>query len=114
MANTASAKMAGTRSDFHFGDVTDRVERLYVRDDGVDLAFDVRPDPEIVDEAWATWRAQVAYAESLVEGTPDLGQLGKGKPVPLREVLVHLIREYAQHMGHADLLRERIDGRVGQ
>jgi hypothetical protein len=29
-------------------------------------------------------------------------------------VLVHMIEEYARHMGHADLLRERIDGRVGQ
>ena len=32
----------------------------------------------------------------------------------LREALVGLIREYARHMGHADLLRERIDGRLGQ
>ena len=32
----------------------------------------------------------------------------------LREVLVHMIEEYARHAGHADLLRERIDGRVGQ
>ena len=30
--------------------------------------------------------------------------------VPLREVLVHMIEEYARHNGHADLLRERIDG----
>ncbi len=44
----------------------------------------------------------------------DVAQLGAGRPVPIREVLVHLIREYAQHLGHADLLRERIDGRVGQ
>jgi hypothetical protein len=34
--------------------------------------------------------------------------------ISLREVLVHMIEEYARHMGHADLLRERIDGRVGQ
>jgi len=32
----------------------------------------------------------------------------------LREVLVGMIGEYARHMGHADLLRERIDGRIGQ
>ena len=31
-----------------------------------------------------------------------------------RELLVHMIEEYARHNGHADLLRERIDGRVGQ
>jgi Protein of unknown function (DUF664) len=34
--------------------------------------------------------------------------------VSLREVLVHMIEEYARHCGHADFLRERIDGRVGQ
>ena len=30
------------------------------------------------------------------------------------ELLVHMVEEYARHNGHADLLRERIDGRVGQ
>jgi Protein of unknown function (DUF664) len=38
---------------------------------------------------------------------------GRGS-VSLREVLVHMIEEYARHNGHADLLRERIDGHVGQ
>jgi Protein of unknown function (DUF664) len=42
------------------------------------------------------------------------GTVGKGDVVSLREVLVHMIEEYARHAGHADLLRERIDGRVGQ
>ena len=37
-----------------------------------------------------------------------------GEPVSLRELLVHMIEEYARHNGHADLLRERIDGRIGQ
>jgi hypothetical protein len=32
----------------------------------------------------------------------------------LREVILHMVEEYARHLGHADLLRERIDGRVGQ
>jgi hypothetical protein len=39
---------------------------------------------------------------------------GGGDPISFREVLVHMVEEYAQHNGHADLLRERIDGRVGQ
>ncbi|MDH6542017.1 hypothetical protein M2167_004560 [Streptomyces sp. SPB4] len=73
-------------------------------------------DPALVAEAWATWRAEVAFAERLVEEAPDLGVTGDdgGEPVELREVLVHMIEEYARHNGHADLLRERIDGRVGQ
>ena len=37
-----------------------------------------------------------------------------GSAVQLREVIVHMIEEYARHCGHADLLRERVDGRVGQ
>ena len=35
-------------------------------------------------------------------------------PMSLRWVLVHMVEEYARHNGHADLLRERIDGRVGR
>jgi hypothetical protein len=44
---------------------------------------------------------------------PYVGRGGHQGQVSLREVLVHMIEEYARHMGHADLLRERIDGRVG-
>jgi hypothetical protein len=71
------------------------------------------PDPGVVAEAWETWRAEVAFAEQYVADAPDLDVVGKAGHV-LREVLVHMIEEYARHNGHADLLRERIDGRVGQ
>jgi uncharacterized damage-inducible protein DinB len=71
------------------------------------------PDAEVVDEAWRAWRAEVAFAEKFVADTADLGTPGITQ-VPLRDVLVHMIEEYARHCGHADLLRERIDGRVGQ
>ncbi len=70
-------------------------------------------DPAVVDEAWRAWRAEVAFAEQFVADSADLGALG-ATGVPLRDVLVHMIEEYARHCGHADLLRERIDGRVGQ
>ena len=42
-----------------------------------------------------------------------LGQHDDGD-IEMREVVVHLIEEYARHCGHADLLRECIDGRTGQ
>ena len=42
------------------------------------------------------------------------GPCGTARSVALREVIVHMIEEYARHAGHADLLRERVDGRVGQ
>jgi uncharacterized damage-inducible protein DinB len=74
-------------------------------------------DPELVARAWADWRDEVGYAERYVNGADDLGivaTMRDGQTVSLREVLVHMIEEYARHAGHADLLRERIDGRVGQ
>jgi uncharacterized damage-inducible protein DinB len=74
-------------------------------------------DPAVVDDAWRAWREEVAFAEKFVADSPDLGIKGimrDGTSIALREVLVHMIEEYARHCGHADLLRERIDGRVGQ
>jgi uncharacterized damage-inducible protein DinB len=76
------------------------------------------PDPDVVAEAWRAWREEVAFAEQFVAETPDLGAVGKVPdewrgPVSLRWVLTHMIEEYARHNGHADLLRERIDGRIG-
>jgi uncharacterized damage-inducible protein DinB len=70
-------------------------------------------EPEVVEDAWRAWRTEVAFAEQFVANTAELGAPG-ASGVPLRDVLVHLIEEYARHCGHADLLRERIDGRVGQ
>jgi uncharacterized damage-inducible protein DinB len=70
-------------------------------------------DQLVVEEAWRTWREQVEFSERFVADVSDLGTPGTSG-VQLREVLVHMIEEYARHCGHADLLRERIDGRVGQ
>ena len=73
-------------------------------------------DQAVVDEAWAAWRDEVGFAEQFARDTAlnFVGRDGAGEPVSLRELLVHMIEEYARHNGHADLLRERIDGRVGQ
>jgi uncharacterized damage-inducible protein DinB len=73
-------------------------------------------DPAVVEEAWAAWRDEVAFAEQFTRDH-DLGFIGhdsEGGLVLLRELLVHMIEEYARHNGHADLIRERIDGRVGR
>ncbi len=69
--------------------------------------------PDVVEEAWRAWRQETAFAERFVADTADVGAVG-ASGLPLRYVLVHMIEEYARHCGHADLLRERIDGRVGQ
>ena len=93
------------------------VPRLYSSDDDRDGDFDnAVADPELVDDAWQRWREEVAFAEQFVDNAQDLGVTGNHRhhgPISLREVMVHMIEEYARHMGHADLLRERIDGRVG-
>jgi uncharacterized damage-inducible protein DinB len=73
-------------------------------------------DPAVVEEARAAWREEMAFADEFI-ADHDLGFVGhdsEGDPVSLRELLVHMVEEYARHNGHADLLRERIDGRVGQ
>jgi uncharacterized damage-inducible protein DinB len=74
-------------------------------------------DLAVVADAWQSWRDEVAFAERYVADADDLGIRGTmrdGNTVALREVIVHMIEEYARHAGHADLLRERVDGRVGQ
>ncbi|WP_343443367.1 DinB family protein [Micromonospora schwarzwaldensis] len=73
-------------------------------------------DPALVGQAWTAWRREVGFAERFVAAAPDLEVRGHrgDRMVSLRELLVHAIGEYARHNGHADLLRERIDGRVGR
>jgi uncharacterized damage-inducible protein DinB len=80
-------------------------------------AFDVTGlDAAMVDEAWSAWRAEVAFANKFVAAALDLDVIGDEPgegPVSLRWVLMHLVEEYARHNGHADLLREQLDGVVG-
>jgi Protein of unknown function (DUF664) len=98
--------------------------RLYCSSTDPDGDFNgAVPDSQVVAEAWDTWRAEVAFATRFVDRAPNLDIAGDdpenrhgsgGGPMSLREVLVGMIEEYARHMGHVDLLRERIDGRLGQ
>ena len=73
-------------------------------------------DQAVVDEAWAAWREEVAFSEQFTRDTDFdfVGQTSQGVPISLRAMLVHMVEEYARHNGHADLLRERIDGRIGE
>jgi hypothetical protein len=98
--------------------------RLYISADDRDGDFDgAVADPAVVTQAWAAWRAEVDFADRFVADAPSLdvtaedphNQHGSGGgAISLREILVGMIEEYARHMGHVDLLRERIDGRLGQ
>jgi uncharacterized damage-inducible protein DinB len=90
---------------------------LYQTQDDPDGDFNgAVADQAVVDAAWAAWRAEMEFANEFI-ADHDFDFVGKdseGEPVSLRELIVHMIEEYARHNGHADLLRERIDGRVGQ
>ncbi|MVO85624.1 DUF664 domain-containing protein [Streptomyces sp. p1417] len=71
-------------------------------------------DRAVVDAAYADLEREQAATDAALAEHPDLGErLGKDK-TSVRELMVHRIEEYARHCGHADLLRECVDGRVGQ
>ncbi|MGW7306286.1 DinB family protein [Streptomyces sp. NPDC054835] len=76
--------------------------------------FDV--DDADVDEAFAVWREECRRARAIVDAADSLDVTGHidEEAFSLRYVLVHMIEEYARHNGHADLLRERIDGVTGE
>ena len=92
-----------------------QVSRIYRNDEDRDADFNgAVADPTVVEEAWQNWRAECAFADEYVAAQPDLAVTDPDGTVSLREVLVHMIEEYARHCGHADLIRERVDGRTGQ
>jgi uncharacterized damage-inducible protein DinB len=90
--------------------------QLYCSEADPDGDFDHVDDAEPA-EAFAAWRAECDHARELLAAAPSLDATGarqrRGEPVSLRWILVHMIEEYARHNGHADFLRERIDGSVG-
>lgn len=74
-------------------------------------------DPEMVRLAYADWRTAIAESDEVLAAA----QLGDtfahdrtGEAISTRWVLAHMIEEYSRHNGHADLLREAIDGATGE
>jgi uncharacterized damage-inducible protein DinB len=92
--------------------------------DGVDWdadpEFEFRTATELsADALRARYRETVARSREVVAQAASLDQLSvrtrpDGEPWSLRWILIHLIEETARHAGHADLLRESIDGQVGE
>jgi uncharacterized damage-inducible protein DinB len=68
-------------------------------------------------EAFGAWQEEVEHARRIEKEAESLDVIGHnarwGEDVSLRLVMLHLIHEYARHNGHADFLREGIDGTVG-
>jgi len=68
----------------------------------------------VVDAAYVDLEREQAATDAALAGLPDLGERVGKDGIAVRELMVHRIDEYARHCGHADLLRECVDGRVGQ
>ena len=100
--------MSGQRIPYHWP----RVPGEDADFSGGSAEFDVTDaDPE---EAFEIWRAECARSRDFVAAAESLDVTGHcTTDGSLRYVLTHLIEEYARHNGHADLLRERIDGVTG-
>ncbi|WP_370949696.1 DinB family protein [Amycolatopsis sp. cg5] len=90
------------------------VPMLHYSDDNPNEDFDALDGD--VEAAFTLWREECARSREIVASS-TLDATGThfrtGKPVSLRRIVVHMIAEYARHNGHADLLREQIDGATG-
>lgn len=92
-------------------------KQLYWHSDGHDTDFEF-PDPSaaLVLASWQAWEKETTLSDSVLSqhelnATVDISGHGL---VSVRWILTHLIEEYSRHNGHADLLRECIDGVVGE
>lgn len=70
------------------------------------------------DALVAQYETSTARSRAVMDGIPDLDQLAVrtrrgGQDISVRWIIVHMIEETARHAGHADLIRESIDGQVG-
>jgi uncharacterized damage-inducible protein DinB len=86
-------------------------------DSNPDGDFDDVDDADVADD-FAFWRSECANSRTIEQSFASLDDCGHHKrteqDVSLRWVMVHMIEEYARHNGHADLIRERIDGATGE
>jgi uncharacterized damage-inducible protein DinB len=96
-------------------------ERIWVRrrfaEEDIALDGDAVPSATLTD-AIATYEAEWVAVDAIVDAH-DLDAVmpdpdASGTPVTLRWIVVHLIEEVARHAGHADILRELIDGQTGR
>jgi uncharacterized damage-inducible protein DinB len=105
--------LAEVERDWHnwIGD-DDPLPKLYGKHDA---DFDgAVAEQAVVEAAYADLAREQAATDAALARHPDLGERVRKDRIAIRELTVHRIEEYARHCGHADLLRECIDGRVGQ
>jgi hypothetical protein len=71
-------------------------------------------DISMVAASLAAWELERARADELIAGIGSLDDPGLGSQRSLRENLLKVVQEYARHNGHADLIRQSIDGAIGE
>jgi uncharacterized damage-inducible protein DinB len=91
-------------------------EPHYYTEQDINLDFDgAVADPDVASDAFATWKDEIERSRTGVSATElDATFRHRDRDFSLRWLLVHMIEEYARHNGHADLLREAIDGATGE
>jgi hypothetical protein len=68
---------------------------------------------DMVDSSFAAWRTECRAADDLIAGTA-FEDIGRGNGRTVRWNVVKLLQEYARHNGHADLIRQALDGATGE
>ena len=89
---------------------------LYFTPDDLNGDFD-NLDSQPVPDVWDAYHAAVDESRRILGTFADGGEMargGGGRPRNVRWILLHMVEEYARHNGHADLLREAIDGSTGE
>ncbi|HZN20352.1 MAG TPA: DUF664 domain-containing protein [Micromonosporaceae bacterium] len=86
---------------------------VYCTDDAPDADI-VGLDPSMSGPSVECWHQERASADALLAACGSLDTAGAGNRRSVRWNLVKLIQEYARHNGHADIVRERIDGATGE
>ena len=79
-----------------------------------DAEHDFDCDASMVDESMRVWNAEMRKTNDALAQHPTLDESGDGNGYSVRWNLAKLVGEYARHNGHADLIRERIDGQTGE
>jgi uncharacterized damage-inducible protein DinB len=100
-----------------FRRVFDDNEALMVWSDQIDFQAAFDPSASSREDAFAAWEAEVENSRRIERNAESLDVAGYqprwGEEVSLRMVMIHVLLEYGRHNGHADFLREGIDGTVG-
>ena len=105
----------------HMAEVELNWFRFWLGGEGPNPRYDDEEEWDVdgtdVSEAFDYWRSECQNARDVVATFASLDDVGAGQTVgagiSVRWTLVHMIEEYARHNGHADFLREQIDGTTG-